>query len=154
MIMDFPSAIGYPAGGVRVVHSLQGAGAVRARLTWRRLVVFLAIQAVVIFLLSEVLLRLLVPHDGTLRQLVIEQASAARLARVDTLEELMETTMIGFRPMSEGYGFILNSRSLRTKEYTEVKPPGVHRILAFGDSFTSPWPRYSPPNVTKQQRPM
>ena len=48
----------------------------------------------------------------------------------------MEASLVGFRPFTEAYGFVLNSRSLRTKEYTREPAPGVQRILAFGDSFT------------------
>jgi hypothetical protein len=103
---------------------------------WKRLVVFLVVQAVLVLGLTELVLRLVGPRSEALRQLVVEPASVVRIEGADTLEELMETTMVGFRPLSESFGFVLNSRSLRTKEYTEVKAAGTERVLAFGDSFT------------------
>lgn len=103
---------------------------------WRRIGVFLVVQLVLVVVLAEFALRLVAPRHENLRRLVIESASVERIEGCATLEELMETSLIGFRPYTLAYGYVLNSRSLRTSEYTEAKPAGVHRVLAFGDSFT------------------
>jgi hypothetical protein len=86
--------------------------------------------------LLELALRWIEPRHEGVRRLLQRPASAADLETAATLEELMERTVIGFRPYGVVYGFVLNSRSLRTAEYGERPGEGVLRVLAFGDSFT------------------
>jgi hypothetical protein len=43
--------------------------------------------------------------------------------------------VLGFVPLRERSGFVLNSRSFRTREYVRPKPEGTVRIVTFGDSF-------------------
>jgi hypothetical protein len=52
------------------------------------------------------------------------------------LEELLDMSILGFRPRTLRSDFVLSSRSLRTTEYADEKPPGTVRILTIGDSFS------------------
>jgi hypothetical protein len=55
---------------------------------------------------------------------------------ISSIEELLRGTPLGFVPFTQWKGFVLNSRSLRTKEYPVARRPGAYRIAAIGDSFT------------------
>ena len=52
-----------------------------------------------------------------------------------SLPELLGKAPLGFRPLMTWAGFILNSRSFRTPEYTESKNEDDVRVVVFGDSF-------------------
>jgi hypothetical protein len=95
----------------------------------------LAVQLVVALVLLEIAIRVVGPRTG-IRRLLYHPAEAGSIAGAATVESLMDQSVIGFAPFTESYGFVLNSRSLRTREYDERKAPGVSRILVFGDSFT------------------
>jgi hypothetical protein len=61
---------------------------------------------------------------------------------VDSLEALLAETVLGFAPRTEWKGFVLNSRSFRTREYPVARQAGAYRIVTIGDSFTvgaGPW---------------
>jgi hypothetical protein len=102
----------------------------------RRRLIVVAVQLLAVVVLLELALRLASPwHDG-LRQLLRRPTAADDYSQMNSVEELMGSTMLGFRPHVPIAGFVLNSRSLRTVEYDRQKPPGVLRVLAIGDSFT------------------
>jgi hypothetical protein len=97
---------------------------------------FIAIQTAAALLLLEAGLRFLTPRVASLRMMLHRPGIDQKLYEVDSLAELMSRTSIGFRPNTEFYGFVLNSRGLRTTEYHDTKDPGSYRVLTFGDSFT------------------
>jgi hypothetical protein len=94
-----------------------------------------ALQLVAVLLLVEVGLRLFAPHRPALRALLYTPHAATRFEDAKDLSELLDESLLGYRPFTTVSGFVLNSRSLRTREYTNAKPPGVRRVLAIGDSF-------------------
>ncbi len=101
-----------------------------------RFLVFLPIQLLVVLLLLEAGLRLLRPHHTGLNALLYIPLSKSDLGDVKSLEELLNSSIAGFMPLQERAGFILNSRSFSTGEYTDEKKAGVYRIMCVGDSFT------------------
>ncbi len=115
-----------PVAGVR--------GAIRRR-RWHWWA-FAAAQLVVVVVLLEVCLRALGPHDSGLRALLHQSTIYSSYTSIETLPQLMSTTLMGFRPNQTYGGFALNSRSLRTIEYSTAKPPRAFRVVAIGDSFT------------------
>ncbi len=102
---------------------------------FRKLLVYLAVQLAAVGVLLEVGLRLAAPRQRLLGALVHRPATAADYARAGDLPELMRRTSLGFRPLEVDYGYVLNSRSMRTKEYQAAKPPDTYRMVALGDSF-------------------
>ena len=96
----------------------------------------IAVQLVVVLVLTEVAVRLVAPHHRGLRMLLGTPAGATDFSDADTLPEIMSRTMLGFSPGSVEYGFVLNSRSFRTREYEPSPARGVFRVVALGDSFT------------------
>jgi hypothetical protein len=100
-----------------------------------RVLLLAAVQLLVAAVLLEVAIRILGPRTA-LRSLLYQPGEASHFEDAGSVEELLDQSLIGFAPFTESYGFVLNSRSLRTKEYQERKPPGATRVLAFGDSFT------------------
>lgn len=101
----------------------------------RRAAVFVLVQVVVVLVALELVIRLAGTRLG-LRTVLYLPAAESFYDRADTLEQLMDRSILGFRPYATYYGFVLNSRSLRTREYALRPPPGTRRLLAFGDSFT------------------
>ena len=85
---------------------------------------------------TEVALRIARPYSPALRHLLYESSLPAAFAPIATLPELMDTTVLGWAPLQERDGYVLNSRSLPTPEYAQTKAPGTFRIIALGDSFT------------------
>lgn len=110
---------------------------IRARRRRRLRFILLVLANVVIGLgLLELSLRLLRPRHPGLRALLHKSTLQTDYGRVDTLPELLDSSTIGYRPLEEVNGYVLNSRGLRTAEYDERKKPGTFRVLALGDSFT------------------
>lgn len=110
-------------------------GTQRAR-RWLRWTIFAAVQLGLAVLLLEVALRLLKPrHDG-LRAVLYRSATATDYSDAESLPELMSRTPGGFAPLEAQHGYVLNSRSFRTREYAAHKPAGTYRVVAMGDSFT------------------
>jgi hypothetical protein len=69
--------------------------------------------------------------------MVLRASSESRgFSDAETLPELMGRTMIGFAPGSIQFGFVLNSRSFRTREYEPGPARDRFRVVALGDSFT------------------
>lgn len=81
-------------------------------------------------------LRLLRPSQTGVRALLYQATLPTDYGSVHTLRELLDTTVIGYRPHTESAGYVLNARSFRTREYAEQKPVGALRVAALGDSFT------------------
>jgi hypothetical protein len=96
----------------------------------------IAIQLVAVVLLAEVAVRVAAPHHRGLRMMLNASTDATEFDDAETLPELMNRTMLGFSPGSVHYGFRLNSRSFRTREYELGPAPDRFRVAALGDSFT------------------
>ncbi len=96
----------------------------------------IAVQLMVVLVLTEVAVRLVAPHHRGLRMLLGASPGATDFADAETLPEIMSRTMLGFSPRSVEYGFVLNSRSFRTREYEPGPARGAFRVVALGDSFT------------------
>lgn len=101
-----------------------------------RLVLFVMVQLVLTLLLLEGVLRVARPHHHGLHSLLYLPTEQLDYERMSTLEELMEHSMLGFVPLRQRAGFVLNSHSFRTREYTPTPRREVARIVALGDSFT------------------
>lgn len=101
-----------------------------------RLLVILALQAVVVLVLLEIGLRLLRPHHRGLGALLYRATAETDFSAVDSLPELLRKTPAGYRPCVEEHGYVLNSSSFRTPEYEAARPAEVYRVLLLGDSFT------------------
>ena len=101
-----------------------------------RFSLLLSVQLVLVLLLLEGGLRLLEPHHRGLSSLLYLPASTSDLDGFDSLEELLNSSIVGFTPYEERAGFILNSRSFRTKEYMGRARSDAYRIMCLGDSFT------------------
>jgi hypothetical protein len=97
---------------------------------------FAILQLALAFILCEVGLRVIYPHSRNMRMLLYEPTGTTRFDDIDSLPELLDRSIRGYRPFSVSSGFVLNSRGLRTKEYANGKEPGAYRVLAIGDSFT------------------
>jgi hypothetical protein len=108
-----------------------------------RLGSFVLLQAVVVFILLECTLRVARPFSASLRILLHLPGVATAYDEISSLEELMEQTVLGFAPHTEWKGFVLNSRSFRTREYPVARAPGALRVVALGDSFTVGAGRYA-----------
>lgn len=102
----------------------------------RRILRFVAIQALVLFVIAEVGLRILRPVNQNLQVLLYLPSISTGFDSVDSLPDLLEKTIIGFKPYTPIAGFVRNSRGLRTHEYTRTKPEGTLRIVLIGDSFS------------------
>ena len=98
--------------------------------------ILIAAQVLVVLLLFEGALRLLAPRIGGLQVVLYHPSVQTEYDSVGSLEELLDLTPLGFVPHRVRDGFVLNSRSFRTKEYTGRKTEGAYRIMAIGDSFT------------------
>jgi len=103
---------------------------------WLRTLAFLAFQLVAALLLLEGALRLLRPYHQGLNALLYTPAVATDFDEIPTLEALLKDTILGWVPFQNRRGFVLNSRSMRTAEYTGEKNPDAYRIMVLGDSFT------------------
>ena len=101
----------------------------------RRLGGLLLVAAVPLGLV-EVLLRVVGPRIPAVDVLLYDPKVVNRYDRARTLEELLGMSVLGFVPRTRSLDFVLNSRSLKTIEYEEEKPPDTIRILAIGNSFT------------------
>jgi len=102
-----------------------------------RLTAFVVLQIVIVLLLAEIGLRVIKRVHPGVRRLLLDPDAAAGFSQYRTLEELMNASILGFRPQTAFAGFVLNSRSFRTPEYSFDKNPGVQRIVTVGDSFTA-----------------
>ena len=126
-----------------------------------RIAAFVLLQIVIVLLLTEIGLRAAKRVHPGVRRLLVDPDAAAGFSRYRTLEELMNASILGFRPQTAFAGFVLNSRSFRTPEYAFEKRPGVARILTIGDSFTAAsggvpysnhWPRLLEDDLNANRR--
>ncbi|HSN54264.1 MAG TPA: hypothetical protein VLT32_06310 [Candidatus Sulfomarinibacteraceae bacterium] len=102
----------------------------------RRLAAYIAVQLLVVLVLVEVVVRLAEPHHRGLRMLLRASTDTTDFSDAETLPELMGRTMLGFAPGTVQFGFVLNSRSFRTREYEPGPARDRFRVVALGDSFT------------------
>jgi lysophospholipase L1-like esterase len=102
----------------------------------KRLLLLVIVQLGLTLGLFEIGVRVLRLYQPGLRALLYEPTTPTRFQEIDSLPELLGKSVLGYRPYEEFAGFVLNSRSLRTREYTQSKEPGSYRVLALGDSFT------------------
>jgi lysophospholipase L1-like esterase len=102
----------------------------------RRLLWLVLLQACATLLLLESSLRLFGRLSRDLNALLYVPSLRTEYDDIRSIEELLRGTPLGFVPFTQWKGFILNSRSLRTKEYPVARSPGAYRIAAIGDSFT------------------
>lgn len=96
---------------------------------------FVVVQLLVVGLVVELGLRLLEPRVEALRVLLYAPQATVEWDDVDTLEELLASTVLGYRPCTELAGFVTNSRGLRTREYRPAGDAGIFRAVVLGDSF-------------------
>lgn len=108
----------------------------RTRRRGRRRLWLLLLLPLGVLLTAELTLRIARPYNESLRRLLYLPGATDDLASVASLPELMDRTIVGYRPGTKLNDFVLNSRSLRTREYLEAAPPDTFRVLALGDSFT------------------
>ena len=102
----------------------------------RRLAAFIAVQLLAVVVLAEVVVRLAEPRHRGLRMLLRASTDTTDFGDAETLPELMARTMLGFAPGTVQFGFVLNSRSFRTREVDPAPAPDRFRVVALGDSFT------------------
>lgn len=102
----------------------------------RRRVVLACMATALALLLAEGAVRLASIWSRDLRMVLRASTETTEFSDADTLKELMSRTMLGFSPGTTQYGFVLNSRSFRTKEYDPAPAPDRFRVVALGDSFT------------------
>lgn len=102
----------------------------------RRWLILAVCQLLVIVLLAEVAVRVAATRSRSLRMVLHASTGSTDFSDAESLPELMERTMLGFSPFTVEYGFVLNSRSLRTREYVPGEPFDGLRVVALGDSFT------------------
>lgn len=95
-----------------------------------------ACQLLVVVFLAEGAVRVIAKKHRGLRMVLNTSADTADFSDVKTLHELMDRSMLGFNPYSVEYGFVMNSRSFRTAEYSPGGAPNHFRVVALGDSFT------------------
>lgn len=96
----------------------------------------MALQLLVVLGGLELILRLLRPHHRGLGALLYRATAETDFSAIDSLPDLLEKTPHGYRPREVDYGYVLNSRSFRSKEYETEKSPGTYRVVLLGDSFT------------------
>jgi hypothetical protein len=101
-----------------------------------RTVLFCVAQLVVVLLLLEGALRIVRPMSTGLNALLYLPSIATDYDSVDKLEALLAGTVLGYSPCREDRGFVLNSRSFRTREYPDEPDPDQYRVMTLGDSFT------------------
>jgi hypothetical protein len=100
-----------------------------------RFLVLLAVQLTLVFALLEAALRWIGPRHAGLNGLLYIPSVRTDFDRIGDLPTLMRASVEGYRPREQHGDFVYNSRSMRTREYTGEKKPGVYRIAVFGDSF-------------------
>ena len=91
---------------------------------------------VVVVGLLEVTLRVLKPRHHGLRTLLHNSTLQTNYHQVETLPELLDRTVIGYRPGQEVGGYVLNSRGFCTTEYDQEKDTKTYRVVVLGDSFS------------------
>ncbi len=103
---------------------------------WWRVFVFVAFVTIVTAAGFECAVRALRHVNRDLRRLLYIPRIAPDYHEARDLEELLDRSLIGFRPYSNFAGFLLNSRGFVTPEYADTKQAGSLRVVALGDSFT------------------
>lgn len=102
----------------------------------RKVLSLVGIQVIVVVVLLEGALRVLRPYHQGLNMMLYAASVTTAYDHIDTLDDLLKGTLLGYAPQRLRAGFILNSRSFRTIEYEPAPSPDTLRIVALGDSFT------------------
>lgn len=84
----------------------------------------------------EPALRIALPHNEALRRLAYNPNEPISFDQAEDLPALLDQTLLGFQPRTEFAGYVLNSKSLRTPEYSEAPSADTRRVVLLGDSFT------------------
>ena len=103
-----------------------------------RIALILLVNLAVTAVLVEASVRVAARMSPRIRTLlyVPELSTGAEYAHLETLPELVDACPCKFfGPYYDSFGYILNSRSLRTHEYETAKAPETRRVVLLGDSF-------------------
>ena len=100
-----------------------------------RTLFLVVVQIVSTFLLLEVALRLIRPYHAGLNNVLYLPSMSTGYSHIENTADLVRKAPKGFDPGGTIRGFVLNSRGLRTHEYTVERTGGL-RVVAIGDSFT------------------
>ena len=85
---------------------------------------------------AELLTRLAVRYSASLQALNVFHGQGSPAAgEIQNLEQLLASAPFRMQPRGLHCGFIMNSKGLRTPEYTMEKDPDQFRIVVIGDSF-------------------
>lgn len=95
------------------------------------------IGVVVALLVGEGAVRLLhLFSPGVQRACKLKLSTAAGFDSINTISGLRRSVAVTPVPNRPWNGFVLNSKGLRTPEYTVARRPGTYRVVTLGDSFT------------------
>jgi hypothetical protein len=100
-----------------------------------RTLLLVTVQVAATLLLLEVALRLIRPHHAGLNDVLYLPSVSTNLSRVHNTVDLVKFASPSLEPGRSIAGFVLNSRGLRTHEYSDERSDGL-RVVALGDSFT------------------
>lgn len=92
---------------------------------------------ILFFLIFEIILRIFNGYSPEIKYLLFYKYDNPNYDGINDFKKLLKTAPFPRKPGTNIFGFILNSKGFRTKEYQLEKEPGTIRIIALGDSFLS-----------------
>lgn len=103
--------------------------------SWKE-TLFVLLIGVFFLLAAEAAIRILARHSLACARLNTFHGQWARVyGRAQTLDQLLHAAPFRAAPYSLYQGFVMNSKGLRTSEYTSEKAAGTYRAVCLGDSF-------------------